>query len=49
MLSGLDHEGDEMGLIRHEEFVCGDCMAGMADLGNHQFQCPKCATVFQDS
>ena len=48
MLCGLDAEGDEMGLIRHEEFVCGNCMRGMAELGNHKFQCPKCLEVFQD-
>ena len=49
MLSGLDAEGDEMGLMKQTEIVCGDCMMGMVDKGMHKFQCPKCHEVFQDA
>ena len=48
MLSGIDTHGDEIGLVPHEAFVCGNCMKGMAELGNRKYQCPKCSSVFQD-
>ena len=49
MLDGLDAEKDPMGLMRHEDFVCGDCNHEMISVGNSRYQCPKCGIVFEDS
>ena len=49
MLDGLDAHLDPMGLIRHEEFVCGDCKHSMMPIGHHRYQCPHCGIVFDDS
>jgi tRNA(Ile2) C34 agmatinyltransferase TiaS len=49
MLDGVDAECDAMGLLRHEEFVCGDCRHSMIPIGNNRYQCPHCGMVFEDT
>ena len=49
MLEGIDVQCDPMGLIRHEEFVCGDCRHSMMPIGNSRYQCPHCGVVFEDA
>jgi len=49
MLDGVDVECDAMGIIRHEEFVCGDCKHSMIPIGTNRYQCPHCGMVFEDT
>jgi tRNA(Ile2) C34 agmatinyltransferase TiaS len=49
MLDGVDIEKDAMGLIRHEEYVCGDCRHSMIPIGGNRYQCPHCGVVFEDA
>ncbi len=49
MLEGFDTECDPMGLMRHEEFVCGDCKHVMIPIGASRYQCPHCGMVFEDA
>jgi tRNA(Ile2) C34 agmatinyltransferase TiaS len=49
MLDGIDIEKDAMGIIRHEDFVCGDCRHVMIPIGGNRYQCPHCGMVFDDS
>lgn len=49
MLDGIDIEKDPMGIIRHEEFVCGTCRHIMVPLSSNRYQCPKCGMTFDDS
>ena len=45
MLDGVDVQKDAMGIIRHEEFVCGDCKHAMIPIGTNRYQCPHCGKV----
>lgn len=49
MLDGIDIEQDPIGLMKHEEFVCGDCRHVMISIGDSRYQCPHCGMVFDDS
>jgi len=49
MLEGLDAHLDPMGLMRHEEFVCGQCKHSMMSISQNRYQCPHCGIVFDDS
>jgi len=48
MIDELDAEKDHIGLIRHEDFVCGACRHLMIPLSKGRYQCPKCGVVFED-
>ena len=49
MLDGIDVQCDAMGLLRHEEFVCGDCKHLMIPIGTNRYQCPHGGMVVEDS
>ena len=48
MLEGFDMEKDPMGLMAHEEFVCGTCNHVMMPITQNRYQCPHCGMVFED-
>jgi tRNA(Ile2) C34 agmatinyltransferase TiaS len=45
MLDGVDVHKDAIGIVRQEEFICGDCLMRMKEIGNSRFTCPKCGAV----
>ena len=49
MLDGVDIQKDAMGLVRTEEFICGDCNKKMIEISQSKFKCPKCGKEFDDT
>jgi len=48
MIDGLDPHKDAIGIISHEEFVCGECQKQMVEVAPNKYRCPKCGAVFED-
>ena len=48
MIDELDCGKDHIGLIRHDEFICGACKNAMDPAGANAYKCPKCSMVFED-
>lgn len=48
MLDGFDMHKDLMGIVPHEEFVCGECKKRMVETAPKNYRCPKCGAEFND-
>jgi tRNA(Ile2) C34 agmatinyltransferase TiaS len=49
MLDGVDIQKDAMGIVRTEEFICGDCGKTMTEFTQSKFRCPKCGKEFDNT
>ena len=47
--TGIDSEGDTIGVVLAPSLICGTCMEPMQRVKGSLYQCPNCGMTFNDS